>query len=207
MANNRVVFLVVQRGVRAKQPSRRVAVEIELNAKFMTALRILLVVFSAGCGVYLRAGSITHAAPSQDAAPTAAVPPMPTARRVSALAAALDLNGDGTLSAMEISNAPILLRALDANSDGALSATELRNESTGRRTEATSVVLARTTRPTRLHSSFNLAFVLDANHDGEIQPMEMANAVLSLKLLDINGDGQISGDEMRPQITLVAQAM
>ncbi len=173
----------------------------------MNALRLLLVVFSAGCGVYLRAASLTHSAPSQDASPTSAVPPVPTIRRVSALAAALDLNGDGTLSAMEISNAPILLRALDANSDGTLTATELRNEAATRRTGNSSVVLTQATRPTRLHSGFSLAFTLDANHDGEIQPMEIANAVLSLKLLDINGDGQISSDEMRPQITLVAQAM
>lgn len=39
---------------------------------------------------------------------------------------ALDANGDGTLSAAEIANAPASLAALDTNKDGKLTFDELR---------------------------------------------------------------------------------
>ena len=39
---------------------------------------------------------------------------------------------------------------------------------------------------------------LDANKDGEIDATEIANAAAALKTLDKNGDGKLTGDEIRP---------
>jgi hypothetical protein len=39
---------------------------------------------------------------------------------------------------------------------------------------------------------------LDANGDGIIDPVEISNAVAALTKLDINGDGNLSMDELRP---------
>lgn len=39
---------------------------------------------------------------------------------------------------------------------------------------------------------------LDANKDGEIDATEIANATAALKSLDKNGDGKLTGDEIRP---------
>ena len=39
---------------------------------------------------------------------------------------------------------------------------------------------------------------LDTNKDGEIDATELANATASLKTLDKNSDGKLSGDEIRP---------
>src|SRR6185312_1082701 len=48
--------------------------------------------------------------------------------------------------------------------------------------------------------AFDLAFnALDADHDGEISSVEIANAPTALKTLDRNGDGQITNDEVMPQ--------
>jgi len=41
--------------------------------------------------------------------------------------------------------------------------------------------------------------VLDADRDGEISAKEIENAVAALKKLDKNGDGKLSGAEMRPE--------
>ncbi len=115
-------------------------------------------------------------------------------RMQSLIVAALDTDRNGSLSSTELALAPTALRALDLNADGSLSSDELR------RFEA-----SRPARGTRSGTSFNVAFSLDANHDGEIQAMEIANATLSLKALDANGDGQVTGNELRPA-GLVAQA-
>jgi hypothetical protein len=39
---------------------------------------------------------------------------------------------------------------------------------------------------------------LDANKDGEIDATEIANAAAALKTLDKNGDGKLTGEEIRP---------
>jgi len=39
---------------------------------------------------------------------------------------------------------------------------------------------------------------LDANHDGEIDANEIANAPAALRKLDKNGDGKLTRDELRP---------
>jgi Ca2+-binding EF-hand superfamily protein len=41
---------------------------------------------------------------------------------------------------------------------------------------------------------------LDADHDGTIDESELAKASESLKALDKNGDGKLTGDELRPQM-------
>src|SRR4051812_6880631 len=43
-----------------------------------------------------------------------------------------------------------------------------------------------------------LATALDSDHDGTISAAEMRSAPVSLALLDANGDGQLSPDELRP---------
>lgn len=43
-----------------------------------------------------------------------------------------------------------------------------------------------------------LLHLFDTNHDGTISADEIANASAALKALDKNGDGQLTGDELRP---------
>jgi hypothetical protein len=40
---------------------------------------------------------------------------------------------------------------------------------------------------------------LDVNQDGTIDATEIANAAAALLKLDANGDGQLTGEELRPQ--------
>jgi Ca2+-binding EF-hand superfamily protein len=125
--------------------------------------------------------------------------PEPVLRGSSPVAAALDANHDGTISAEEIENAPPVLNALartlksattktgrplldpvldalDTNRDGQVSAAEIRNS------------------PVALRA-------LDRNHDGNLTPDEilvdpLTNAVaLILAQLDKNSDGRITPEE------------
>lgn len=119
-------------------------------------------------------------------------------RAPSVLVAAIDSDRNGVLSAAEIAQAPVVLAALDTNGDGVLSSQELRR---GTRSHAVSQDARPSARPMQANfvpAGFNLAFTLDANHDGEIQMMEIANAVSSLKTLDLNGDGELTADELQP---------
>jgi hypothetical protein len=109
-------------------------------------------------------------------------------RPVSPILAALDSDRDGTLSNVEIAAAPVMLRALDRNDDGLISPDELRAADAN----------DRTSRPQRSAMAFNVVMTLDANHDGDIQWLEIANAVSSLKRLDRNGDGELTPEELRP---------
>jgi len=139
-----------------------------------TYLRFALGSLAFGAAIIARAES-TPAHPARN-------------RMVPPILAVLDTNHDGTLSAKEIATAPFALRAFDLNGDGIISADERQ-------------ALSPDERPMRAWlaaTSSNLLLTLDANHDGDIQPMEIANAVSSLKRLDANGDGQLSPDELRP---------
>ena len=101
---------------------------------------------------------------------------------------ALDSDRNGTLSAAEIASASLVLAALDVDGDAVISPAEqqaIRGDGRRGRSGAT---------------AFNVAFTLDANHDGDLQWLEIANAVSSLKRLDRNGDGQLTPDELRPVI-------
>jgi Ca2+-binding EF-hand superfamily protein len=115
----------------------------------------------------------------------------PTSNRpLSPVLAALDSNHDGILSAQEIAAAPLVLAALDLNGDGVISSDERRAMGAD----------GKPVRVSRSGGSFNLILTLDANHDGDIQTMEIANAVSSLKLLDRNGDGALTAGELRPML-------
>lgn len=134
----------------------------------------------------LGAAATLHAAP----APARPAP----ARAVSPLWAALDTDHNGVLSPGEIAAAPAALTALDLDEDGTISADERQAfDADGH---------ARPARPGSL--GFNLLVALDANHDGALQPLEIANAAASLKGLDRNGDGLVAAAELRP--ILVAQS-
>jgi hypothetical protein len=118
-------------------------------------------------------------------------PSAPLTRSISPILAVLDADHNGTLSPSEIAAAPLALRALDLNADGMISPVEWR----------ASEVDGRPTRVGRGATSFNVVFTLDANHDGELQWLEVANAVLSLKQLDRNGDGELTASELRGGVT------
>jgi hypothetical protein len=101
------------------------------------------------------------------------------------LAAVLDLNQDGVLSAEEIAAAPALLKALDKNNDGVLTAGEFcpadrnpQGRGPGRGAGACRWI--------------------DTDGDGVLSTAEMTNAADSLRKLDLNGDGAVSADELRP---------
>lgn len=134
----------------------------------------------------------------------AAVARFPADRMHSLIFAAIDFDRDGVLSAAEMTNAPTALRALDLNDDGMLSIDELRRFELSQPAVVVATTAMHQPRAGRVSPGFILAFTLDANHDGLIQTMEMANATLSLKALDANGDGQITLRELRPD-TAVTQ--
>src|SRR5215203_290362 len=93
-----------------------------------------------------------------------------SARTLGPILAVLDTDHNGSLSANEIAAAPLALRALDINEDGVISADERR----------VAYADGRFARFSRGVTSLNVVLTLDANHDGDIQYMEIANAVLSL---------------------------
>lgn len=158
----------------------------------MISSRLVLALLSFGSTPYVHAEIAAPAAATQSAEPART----PTARRVSPLIAALDVNHDGTVSASEIAQAPLVLQALDVNGDGLLTVAELRGELTVRRSHSSEAAV-RTARTWRPGMGFTLAFALDANHDGDIQMMEIINASSSLRTLDRNHDGQLTADELR----------
>src|SRR6187402_2577145 len=100
----------------------------------------------------------------------------PATRMHSLVFAAIDFDRDGVLSAVEMTNAPTALGALDLNDDGVLSADELRRFELSQPAITPEMTATREPRTGRGASGFILAFTLDANHDGLIQTMEMANA-------------------------------
>ena len=130
--------------------------------------------------------SLALAAASFARAESAPTPHAP-ARPLGAILTVLDTDHDGALSLKEIASAPVALTALDLNEDGVISPDERRTTSAE----------GRPLRVARGGVTFNLLLALDANHDGNLQSIEIANAVASLKRLDLNGDGILEPGELR----------
>ena len=144
------------------------------------------------------AAAVTDGAPAPDTSPRSGGFHRSTGRAPVAVFVALDLDRNGVLSAAEIAHAPILLQALDTDGDGVLSTAELYRGNGARPVRTAAQTVAHPVRVNLASFAFNVAFTLDANRDGEIQTMEMANAVSSLEMLDSNGDGVLSPDELDP---------
>lgn len=119
----------------------------------------------------------------------------------------IDTDRDGVLSATELGGASTAILSLDTDADGAVSAAELhahpaRPAGTPQRpagapaltrpapTTADGVARSRPIDPVML--------ALDANSDGALAALEIANAATSLGALDTNKDGQLTRDEVRP---------
>jgi hypothetical protein len=115
------------------------------------------------------------------------------------LLSVLDLDRDGAISTSEMSYATITLKALDLDDDGVLTVAEMASPS---RINATTRPDTAAMRPVsaRATAIFNLIHQLDANNDGVLQPMEIANANSSLAYLDVNRDGVVSREEILPQV-------
>lgn len=141
-----------------------------------TRLRLLLATLTLGASFVARAETTAARSVSH--------------RHPGPIVAVLDADRDGSLSAAEITAAPVILAALDANADGLLSPDELRVTS----------ARGRIFRVSGGTASLNVVLALDANLDGELQPMELTNAVSSLKRLDVNGDGVLTSDELQPAV-------
>jgi uncharacterized protein YuzE len=104
--------------------------------------------------------------------------------------AALDVNKDGKIDAIEIANAAKALLALDRNKDGQLTPDELRPTPPDGVPQPPED--ARAERPEFVPP---LIAALDADKDGTLSATEIANASAALKSLDKNGDGVLTPDE------------
>jgi hypothetical protein len=131
------------------------------------------------------------------AAAADAQPARPEFFSAAPLVSVLDLDRDGVISAVELRNAAITLSALDLDGDGALSPAELAGQ--GQPARARRLAPA-TLQPVafRPAAELNVLVQLDANGDGTLQLMEIANAASSLQRLDANHDGVLTRDEVRP---------
>lgn len=104
---------------------------------------------------------------------------------------ALDVDGNLTISSMEIANAAAALRRLDLNHDGKLSAEEcgfLANADTDGSLD----------RRLDFMSANPVLAALDSNHDGEISDAEIANSPIALLTLDLDHDGTLTPYELIP---------
>lgn len=108
----------------------------------------------------------------------------------------LDTNRDGELDAAEIANASAALLTLDKNGDGKLTAEELRPPPPPGGTNHLNFGPP----PGRLPHPGPLLAALDTNKDGVLDADEIANASTSLLRLDVNGDGKLSREELRPKL-------
>jgi hypothetical protein len=147
----------------------------------------LNLVFVFGLGAALSGLSAQAQPNGPDRPPRGGPPPMPPLMR------ALDTNCDGVIDAGEIANASAALLKLDLNGDGKLTADELRPP----RPSGTSENRFGPP-PGFRHPRGPLMMALDANHDGELDASEIANASNALLKLDKNGDGKLTRDELRP---------
>lgn len=110
---------------------------------------------------------------------------------------AIDTDKDGTLSAAELANAPAAIRTLDTNGDGIVSADELHP---ARPADAPTppADAPKHDDADHPHPVDPVMLALDANGDGALSAAEIANASASLAALDLNKDGKLTPDELRP---------
>ena len=131
-------------------------------------------------------------------------PPPPA----SFLLQALDAKHDGVIDADEIAKASSSLKTLDKNSDGKLTPDELRPpcpEKSSGPVAAHDPCPPPQERPEGVPGKGQLPppkdplmRSLDTKHDGVIDADEIAKASSSLKILDKNGDGKLTPDELHP---------
>lgn len=172
----------------------------------MTTHRLLQLALRFCLASLLRTAAVAVAAESLPDHAATAPAALPAGRMHSVIFAALDSNHDGVISAAELANAPTALRALDLDGDDILTVAELRHFERNRPTTTARTESRREPRAGNISPGFLLAFALDANHDGVLQPMEIANAATSLGTLDLDGDGQITVRELRPASALAQSA-
>ena len=138
----------------------------------------------------------------------------------------LDKNGDGVLAAEEVR--PVregggggnqseemvnTLFSFDANKDGKLSKDEVPERMQGifaradadkdgflTRDELTKATATQERGGSGGPPPDKIFQALDANRDGALSEAEIAGSVAALKTLDKNGDGDLSGEEIRPQM-------
>lgn len=128
----------------------------------------------------------------------------------------LDTNQDGTVDSGEIAKMNASLLALDVDEDGKITREEVRRSREGRRLQGEARrnrgERARPDRargredgprrdgaPPRRETRHPLVRALDVNRSGILEAEEIANAPETLSKLDANGDGELTGAELRPQ--------
>jgi len=115
------------------------------------------------------------------------------------IAAVLDADTNGILSAAEIDQAPSQLLKLDQNQDGQLSAQELCPGGFGRGgQECPWGGQGRGRGACAGGQKSVLLSLFDADNDGVLGSAEINGAPAALKVLDKNNDGQITAEEIRP---------
>jgi Ca2+-binding EF-hand superfamily protein len=120
---------------------------------------------------------------------------MRAASQTNPLFAALDLDGDGSLSAAEIDAAPVTLRKLDANGDGAVSQAELGPAAGPAVAASDRRATAAATASERLVKRYLQA---DKDGDGKLSEDEAPSALKrQFEQIDKNGDGFLDTDELK----------
>ena len=138
----------------------------------------------------------------------------------------LDTNGDGVLAAEEVlpmregggganqsAEMVTTLFSFDSNKDGKLSKDEVPERMQGifaradadkdgflTRDELTKTTATQERRGPGGPPPDKMFQALDTNRDGALSEAEIAGSAAALKTLDKNGDGDLSGEEIRPQM-------